>query len=233
MTMLETTIPFQGFYESELSGELDSAGDSYCESQAEEDGETLSASEIGKVLYWCADWSAGEKVVAEAYAGRFNSALEESTELVLGMTYKDMESPREYNFTTDRVFMQIPLDAVQRLMAFVPEAILGKVIRDDFTSRDGFMSWYSNDITEWLAKPLETWDHNEVGTLVKAALLASTDADDVENSIICELCEGSVFDAAFDKAVDWPALENKLAIARAAKGTPQVFHDPAQQELPL
>ena len=38
-------------------------------------------------------------------------------------------------------------------------------IKERFASYNGFISFYSNDINEWLVKPFPEWDLNELSSL--------------------------------------------------------------------
>lgn len=135
------------------------------------------------------------------------------------MTFESMDSPREYNFTTDRVYATVPL-AVMRLLfkrsAAENHATFKAVIAERFTSCDGFISFYSRHLADWLEKPLVDWDHNEFGTLLIAAMRMAG-YDDIRR----ELYEMTLGDEgayqAWENAVDWPKYEAKLLEARAEK----------------
>lgn len=82
----------------------------------------------------------------------------------------EVDSPEYYNYTTDRGFARISVDG------YVLEKIkdiafnqfydeLNELIKDTFTSYDGFVSFYSNDINKWRAKSVFDYDHNELGML--------------------------------------------------------------------
>lgn len=78
------------------------------------------------------------------------------------MVFEEMTSPREYNFETDRIFVQIPHHVLQRIFDLTDTLELKASFARRFTSRSGFWSFYDPVIPE---KPLEDWDHNELGTL--------------------------------------------------------------------
>lgn len=138
-------------------------------------------------------------------------------------TFESMDSPREYNFATDRVYAEIPLAVMRDLLRrskAEKHVTLSAVIRERFTSRDGFISGYSNDLADWLENPLQDWDHNELGTLLIAAMRAAgQDPDD--SSVRHELYDSTVGDEgaykAWESAVDWTAYDSKVAESRAEK----------------
>lgn len=139
------------------------------------------------------------------------------------MTFEEMTSPREYNFATDRLFAQIPLVVMRHLFKqskVEKHATFAAVIRERFTSRSGFHSYYSNDVESWLEKPLRDWDHNELGTLLIAGMkMAGLDPESDETRRNLE--DATIGDdgayQAWEKGVDWPAFETKRLEARAEK----------------
>lgn len=136
-------------------------------------------------------------------------------------TFESMDSPREYNFTTDRVYANIPLAVMRALFKrskAEKHATLSKVIAERFTSCDGFISGYPRHLADWLENPLQDWDHNEMATLLIAALrMAGFDCDESENRY--RLYEATVGDEgayqAWEKGVDWTRFEAMRAEKRA------------------
>ena len=73
---------------------------------------------------------------------------------------KVMDSPREYNFTTDRVYAHIPVNVVLALFARSAaegHARLRETIRERFTSYDGFHSHYDTTLDTWLERDVTEW----------------------------------------------------------------------------
>ena len=124
--------------------------------------------------------------------------------------WEEMVSPRQYNFSTDRLFAKI--DAVvlrelfRQLMLVDNSWALDGAVKAMFTSYDGFCSWYDNDPAALKAKPLEEWDHNELQVLLVAwGRVQHGPHERTED----ELYEGLAWDGYtyFDNAVDWVGLE--------------------------
>lgn len=147
-------------------------------------------------------------------------------------TFESMDSPREYNFTTDRVYAHIPLAVMRHILRQSKaegHATLARVIADNFTSRDGFSSFYSNDAADWLAKPLQDWDHNELGHLLMAGLaLAGLDpeSDEFGYEVTDKVIEDEGPYQAWERAVDWNKYEAKRLEARAPKLLAWIEADP-------
>lgn len=155
------TIPFGGFYCSIHSEAIDCAieqmfmdRDSGCESAPDA---------IYELANDGVDYSGVYRSYAAAYAASFLEWLG------LDGEFESMDSPREYNFTTDRIFVELARQDVARLWRMVPRAEMDKAARDHFTSRDGFISGYRAD---W-----RDWGHNQLGTLVAAAAVIENGGD--------------------------------------------------------
>ena len=194
-----TTLPFSGFYGSKWSDELDNVENNFIENEAEND-DSLDESEISSIVDKCRCYGTQIEYVAQEYVGYFNEKFKEEFGIDLGLRFESMKSPREYNFSTDILYADIDEDVVRRLLDDLEESKLADMIRERFTSRSGFISFYSNRIETWKEKPLEEWDYNEVGTLLEAYV---AQVEDFEWDVYSAMCERNVFDTAFDKGMDW------------------------------
>lgn len=101
-----------------------------------------------------------------------------------------------------------------------------KAIKKRFTSYDGFISFYSNRIEDWLDKPLTEWDHNELGTL----LYALWDSDD---DYAVYNCMGDAACKAFNEGFDFKRFEQEVeelrlvaVSARTTVACPRSVTDP-------
>ena len=103
--------------------------------------------------------------VSKDYAEAFIYEIERETGLALNAGFESMESPREYNFQTDRIFIELPETSAVAFINYIlanHKEELEKLIAQRFTSRDGFWSNYDNTLEAW-GNPSE-WDLNQVGT---------------------------------------------------------------------
>lgn len=196
-----TTIPFAGFYNSIWSDGIDRAEEMYLENLEQEDGVEIKAS--SDAIWKAADYRAMYNYVARKYVDYLNDYIKDEFDLDLDLKFESMQSPREYNFETDRIFCYISDENLRKLRTFVPEDELRLAIKTRFTSRSGFISGYPNNLDDW--PPLEDWDHNEIGTLFVALL---GEGGDWEWDILEQMHE--VFDQAFDIGVDWAKFDELL-----------------------
>ena len=192
-------IPFEGFYESKHSQELDSVEERFINYEIEERRENLEPEELGDALYRAANYGIAFDHIARAYVVYFNDYIKEEYEIDLELKFESMTSPREYNFETDRVFCEISLEKAQLLFDSTSTPALRMAIQDRFTSRSGFISSYPNRLEDWPIS-IEEWDHNQLGTLLVALL---SDAEDYDWRIYEQMQEHNVYDVAFEKCGDW------------------------------
>ncbi|MGX7874405.1 hypothetical protein ACVDG5_018085 [Mesorhizobium sp. ORM6] len=253
-------LPFDGFYESHYSGEIDREEESFIEYRCENNGETgadyeshwpealqLDAGEYGTILFDVSSYGIAYRKVSEWYVAAIDHLLGETLGYAVAdkrkaynvntremteesymrpsirATFESMDSPREYNFTTDRLYAEIPLGMMQLLFRksrTEKHATLAAVIAERFTSRDGFLSHYSRHLAEWLEKPLTDWDHNELGTLLIAVMRMSgidpDDSDTRETLYYSTFGDDGAYQA-WESAVDWERFESKRAEMRAEK----------------
>jgi hypothetical protein len=212
---MEVKIPFSGFYESDHDKILDDAfegifqndqGDIHEYAQGQDEGERDNRL---TTAYFDVDWGKVRAEYVKAYTEAFTRQLNDDLKhkgLQITLTYKAMESPREYNFTTDRIFAEISLADVKKLYRLVDKAKFSKYLKDHFTSYDGFISFYSNDLDDWVVKPFKDWDHNEVGALLETVALSEGRPSDYE---AYSLMEGYRVNGHADSCI-WDAMGPKV-----------------------
>lgn len=166
MQKLEVTIPFSGFYCSLHDSELDQALE---QSFSDDSGGTNP--EILNHARDAVEWRAVQENYAREYCARFGEEFK-----IQGLTFDCMRSPKEYNFSTDRIFATIDIEELRRCLSRVNNTDFLELARDKFTSRSGFMSFYSSDVSTW--GDLSTWDHNHTGAILEALANQETQSAD-------------------------------------------------------
>jgi hypothetical protein len=139
---------FPGFYNSTFESYIDHAID--CEREATES--------TGRE-------ETNYKVNFTGLARKACELFAHATKLPLVFSY--LWSPREYNFQTDKIDATIHMDSVMAIYAQVPRDVLAKWVLNRHSSRSAFISFYSNDLTEWPIN-LADWDPNHLCTLLFA-----------------------------------------------------------------
>ncbi len=167
MNKLESTIPFDGFYESFINADIDHEieidteyySELYDLNESEEELLCNSFLNINSYKFY--------NQIAKDYTNFYIDALNERLKgFTLKATYKCFESPREYNFETDRIFIEIEENHCIEFIEYIVKNYkkeLEKKIEDRFRSRSGFISFYKNSIDLW-TKDFKEWDCNMIGT---------------------------------------------------------------------
>lgn len=192
-------IPFSGFYESAHDGLIDNEIEWLFS-----DRETGAPLEIPDEFYFT-NYCPQETWIAYAreYLENFTAWLKSEFEIDINLEFEELISPREYNFTTDRIFARISLDDCKKLYELAAPLTLKNVIERRHSSRDGFYSFYSNDYDEWKEKPLESYDHNELETVLIATIetIGNDELDnllDDWNIMESSLCNDVISDIVWD-----------------------------------
>jgi hypothetical protein len=109
------------------------------------------------------------------YCKKYVSAI--SSEIGIDLEFQEMWSPREYNFMTDKITCWIKPKDVKKIAEALDSDAMKKIIKQRFTSRDGFISFYSNNLEDWKEKKLKDWDEIELGTLLDAWMVDNESED--------------------------------------------------------
>ena len=226
---METTIvnvtAFPGFYESWLSQEIDHVEEQESEWMAEKqtNGDDpdyfqpehlrLEVDDFAELFFDCTDYSIVHLKMADLFSQGFDSFASGILGFDVGLKFESMASPKYYNYETDRLFVHIPLETLGRLFwisASEGHETLQKCLKERCTSYEGFHSYYSNDLQEWLAKPLDTWDHNEIAALLDAVIVASDpEAFEDWSNLYYAVFDGSEQYECVSAGIDWEKLEAK------------------------
>ncbi len=233
--LYEINIPFSGFYESFWSGVLDHEEEYFVEHEQQEGWTNenqppelrLDTNEIAEITYMdAADYSAMESSLVASFFDAFTIELDTLFAFNFNpqIIYAGMDSPREYNFTTDRLFIKANGLTIHRFFTISRNeghTTLESIIEERFTSRDGFSSFYSCRLADWLAKPLTEWDHNELGTLLRAAITIKSNDDILyfEQELENYVCESSY--EYFEAGLDWTQYQETVLELRAEKAKEQ------------
>ena len=168
---LETVVPFfPGFYGTIL----DSYIDQEVEMSMEETGETF------EVVNSRCDYRAAMVEISKQWLNRFNA------ETGFNLEFQALESPREYNFATDKIIATVSLEEVDKARKICEEhpQEFQKFLSDTFTSFDGFISYYPNDADDedW-SRPTEYLDPVEVMTFLAVASTIEVTSEELKETI--------------------------------------------------
>jgi len=131
--MKQFQVHFEGFYESIHDQEIDGMLESHF---SDEDGIPVDQPEN-------IDYQKIRVAYSELYLKTFNQFLNEEYGLDIKMAFKELDSPREYNFMTDVIVSEISdtdFEAVKT--EFMNNSDFIKYVNKASKSYDGFMSFY-------------------------------------------------------------------------------------------
>jgi hypothetical protein len=160
-------IPFEGFYESVHSELIDDAIDLMVS-----DDRWDAPEGIYERLDYTIDYKRIEQAYCSEYVSWYNQMIIGQTDFDPKLAFELLTHPREYNFTTDTLYSYLTKPVLLHMALNIEFDVLEKHIKKNFTSYDGFMSFYSNDLysAKWFEVPLDQWDYNMLGTLFTAYL---------------------------------------------------------------
>ena len=165
--LLVAAIPFDGFYNSVHDELIDDVLTRMCE---DDHGDVPEG--IMDRLFQAIDYQDIWIEYSKEFVQWYSKMIADQTDFNPAFEFELMQSPREYNFTTDRLFCYVAKGTVLHMAMNVDEAVLERTIKQNFTSRDGFSSFYDNSLyaDDWFEVPLNEWDWNMLQTLLSAYL---------------------------------------------------------------
>lgn len=169
-------IGFCGFYETALGDYLDDNLNYDLENM----DDSLSKLKINEFnCFYDMDYKQFMKDVAgmvmDKYIDDLNMYLEGIIKLHTFGNKVVVSSPREYNFTTDRIYKNVEMtkESYEKLVHFIwkNSYVAKRFFHSHFTSYDGFISYYSNKVDDWITKPFDKVNDLELSYLIRCALV--------------------------------------------------------------
>ena len=183
---LEINFPlFKGFYNSylDLSENIEvGEGESY--SMTEEQFDNI-------------DWNSTNENVSKFYLNYFKDELSDFFKSigVLSLEFIKVDSPKYYNYSTDKLVCNIEIDKnvfVYELRKYNFE-VWEQFLKDNFTSYDGFISFYPNNTMEWdelINEKIED-DNVIIETLLKFYLEQNEEFYKIKENLFIEIFENT------------------------------------------
>ena len=186
MTFSEINFPlFEGFYCSQLdlaeNIEVEE-GDNYCMTEEQFDN---------------IDWNSTNENVSKFYLGYFKDELSDFFKSigVLSLEFIKVDSPKYCNYSTDKLVCNIEIDKgifVHELRKYDFDE-WEQFLKDNFTSYDGFISFYPNTTTEWdelINEEIEN-DNIIIETLLKFYLEQNGEFYKIKENLFIEIFENT------------------------------------------
>ena len=135
----------------------------------------------------CINYTAVYQQYAAVYCSNLQHYIKENEPLDLHFVFNNLYSPREHNFSTDVIWVDIADDQIIKLYTHVMQNDnFAKIVKARCTSRSGFHSFYSPDLSEWASNPLE-WSAHQIALLFEA--LECLDAENKSHPIELTIME--------------------------------------------
>ena len=149
-------VPFDGFYNSVS----DSAIDWIAERLFSRDNGEVNAGLLDHAFTHLR-WQEARELYAREYLHLLGKDME------ITMRFDHLDSPRSYNYGTDRIFAWIPQEQLIRILGRTPFEVMTYKAEKLFTPRSGFAPHYDAD---WDRKwgDFSEWDHNQWYCLILA-----------------------------------------------------------------
>ena len=176
MKTIETYLPvFSGFYGGYFESQADSLAeieyeyyrDTYCEDLEFDDLEF--------------DYKSFYNDCAECMVFEVRDELV-SLGFVSDIDYQNISSPKYYNFSNDSINVAIKLkdENITKIMNYLNENTeeFAEYLKGKYTSCDGFISSYSNDVNEWLNP--ESLEHSHKLGSILDFILANEGFEEVD-----------------------------------------------------
>ena len=109
------------------------------------------------------DWSAYHNHIAKGLCAEVHCLL---SDYVKGIEFERISSPKYYNFENDAIHCEMTID-VDAINKYIDDnwSHFKDYIKICYTSRDGFISSYTNDAAEWIKGWEE--DQHKVGSILQ------------------------------------------------------------------
>lgn len=99
------------------------------------------------------DFDEFKTAAGEACVDSLNNELY-SHDVIIDMTYAGMNSPKYYNYDTDRVLIDVDYNFIQlvKYCRYTNKGKFNQYLKDNFTSYDGYISFVENNVDDFFNK---------------------------------------------------------------------------------
>lgn len=186
VTQLEINFPlFEGFYNSYLDlSENIEVGDDESYSMTEEQFDEI-------------DWKATNNNVSKFYLEYIKDELKDFfNEIgIINLYFVKVDSPKYYNYSSDKLVCNIEINKdifVHELRKYNFDN-WEQFLKDNFTSYDGFISFYPNDPNEWTELIAEKFDTDNViiETLLQFYLEQNEEFREIKENLFTNIFENT------------------------------------------
>lgn len=133
------------------------------------------------------DYKAYMHDVGVLYTDYFFNLYAKKISFIKSIEFDSIDSPREYNFRNDELYAFFEFtdnwkDSMRDWM-IENKTWLADIIRKNWSSRDGFISFISNDVDDWFTEIFVNEDTRYIGTMIYYMIVKDNDADEINNDL--------------------------------------------------
>ena len=176
----EIKLPFSGFYESIDNSLIDDELVSIAGVDSVEDLSTETYDDY--------NWPTVYKAYAKLYTSELATFINNNEYISnISLEFKELDSPREYNFRTDYIYAEISTSDLRSLYNHVMHKYepykdkLIELVKESGTSRSGYAAMVSPDLDDW-GDVVNDWSAHQ-----RELLIQSLDCMDNDNDYPVEL----------------------------------------------
>jgi hypothetical protein len=206
MTKLSVQLPFAGFYDTSHSQLFDDYIENEIEYLRDEHGLTNAQADALQSAFYDSDFKAMHRQYAKDYAAAFFDLLHTAGTYInerspktflpelctIKYDFESLESPKYYNYNTDRIYVKIDQTILQAMLSLVlthyKEGFFS-LIADQYTSYDGFHSFHPNTFEEWPSNIAE-WGEARLGTVLQAFTIYTLETYEVKDIDLNDVLSG-------------------------------------------
>lgn len=197
-------IPFEGFYESFS----DQIIEDEIEAEVNDNGMDYNDVEFNH-------YKGAHKQFSKDYVKGFENILLNEFDINVDLVFKELASPREYNFETDKIIVEISDKQLENLYSKVmgdPELLeqARETASKVYDSSSGFLSFYPTFSKDFENIPFEEW--NEAQKYLIFATLG--DKFEAEQGDLVQYMNS---ESAFEESKDYVRAKTESAIKKAQK----------------
>jgi hypothetical protein len=150
-------------------------------------------------LFDYADNTAYENAIAKSYVEVILIKLQEKyPDLIKSIKFESVVSPKRYNFSTDVINIIVDCDFDRLIAEFKKHPQAAEYIKETYTSRSGFSSYYENDLGDWLKTVKRDIGH-KTGSMLEL-LLSDVKEYDIYEDVKSDIYESDFID--YDKLIE-------------------------------
>lgn len=143
------------------------------------------------------DWKATNNNVSKFYLEYIKDELKDFfNEIgIINLDFVKVDSPKYYNYSTDKLVCNIEVNKNKFLTELQKYSfdVWKKFLKDNFTSYDGFISFYPNDPNEWTELIAEKFDTDNIiiETLLQFYLEQSEEFTEIKENLFTNIFENT------------------------------------------